>query len=85
MTSEVRFPLNLIVGARQVSNLLSICQLGRTYSVGIRNTQFVEYEFIIVLPPFPKDLLTYFSYKYQGKSSCIEHGVSKVGKRKRLR
>ena len=38
-----------------------------------------------LLPPFPKDLLTYYSYKYQGKSSCVGHAMSKVGEGKELR
>ena len=38
-----------------------------------------------ILPPFPKDLPTYCSDRYQGKSSCVGHGVSKVGERKGLR
>ena len=38
-----------------------------------------------ILPPFPKDLPTYYSYRYQWKSSCVGHGVSKVGERKGLR
>ena len=37
------------------------------------------------LSPFHKDLPTYYSYRYQGKSSCVGHGVSKVGERKGLR
>ena len=39
----------------------------------------------VILPPFPKDLPTYCSYRYQGKSSCVGDGVSKVGERKGLR
>ena len=35
-----------------------------------------------ILPSFPKDLSTYCSYRYQEKSSCVGHGVSKVGERK---
>ena len=37
-----------------------------------------------ILPPFSKDLPTYCSYRYQGKSSCVGYGVSKVGERKGL-
>ena len=49
-----------------------------------RNTKLLS-RFSAILPPFPKDLPTYYFYRYQGKSSCVGHGVSKVGERKGLR
>ena len=51
------------------SNFILVCQTNLSF----------------VLPPFPKNLPTYCSHRYQGKSSCVGHGVSKVGERKGLR
>ena len=50
-------------------------------NIGIYENNKVNY----VLPPFPKDLPCYCSYRYQGGSICVGCVVGKVGERKGLR